>query len=223
MNSSLSPRSNFLKRNKQALFFVVVVAALSLSCQSAKQKTASKNIFTLDTLINGKKLMVKDTTMYSSEFIGQLKQTASVNESTKLIDDSLWVSSKMFNGKNDTVVTFIDLIPTAMRLNESYLFTSSDSSRNFTLSLKRINLTDIEYRLDLDGKVLQQGTAMLQSSFYLAKEVADNGRIFLDQYIDNGTHWAAIKVETKEGKAVVFESADVEVKKLGEIPLLQRN
>lgn len=223
MNSSFSPQSNFLKRNKQALFFVVVVAALSLSCQSAKQKAASANTFMLDMLINGKKLMVKDTTMYSSEFIRQLKQTASVNESTKLIDDSLWVSSKIFNGKKDTVVTFFDLIPTSLKINEPYRFTSSDSSRTFALTLKRNNLTDIEYLLELDGKVLQQGTAMLQSTFYLGKEVANNGRIFLDQYIDNGTQWAAVKVETKEGKAVVFESANIEVKKLGEIPLLQRN
>lgn len=223
MNPSLTPRSNFLKRNKHALLFVVVMVALSLSCQTAKQKTAGTNTFMLDTLIDGKKLMIKDTTVYSPEFIRQLKQAASVNESIKLIGDSVWVSSKIFNGKKDTVVTFIDLIPKVLKLNELYRFTSSDPNHNFTLTLKRNNFTDIEYLLELDGKVLQQGTAMLQSTFYLGKEVADNGRIFLDQYIDNGTRWAAIKVETSQGKTILFKSADEAVKKLGEIPLLQRN
>lgn len=226
MNSSLSPGSNFLKRNKHALLFVVVVAALSLSCQPAKQKSASTNTFMLDTVINGKKLMIKDTTVYSPEFIRQLKQAASVNESIKLTGDSIVVSSKMFNGKKDTVVTFADLIPTVLKLNELYRFTSSDSSRNYTLTLKRNNFTNIEYLLELDGKAIQQGTALLQSSFYLAKEVSDdeNGeQLFLDQYIYNGAHWAVLKVETREGKTAIFESTDDEVKKLGEIPLLQRN
>ncbi len=223
MNSSFSPHSSFLKKIEHVLFLAVILSTLISSCQPAKKPTANANASMLDTLINGKKLMIKDTTVYSPEFIRQLIKSASVNESMKLVGDSLWVTYKMFNERKDTVVTNVNLIPTVLKINEAIRFTSSDSNRNFTLTVKRNNFTDIEYLLELDGKAIQQGTAMLQSTFYLGKEVAENGQIFLDQYIDGGTSWAAIKVETKEAKAAIFESADAEVKKLGEIPLLQRN
>lgn len=223
MNSSFSPHSSFQKKIEHVIFLAVILSTLISSCQPAKKPTANANASMLDTLINGKKLMIKDTTVYSPEFIRQLIKSASVNESMKLVGDSLWVTYKMFNERKDTVVTNVNLIPTVLKINEAIRFTSSDSNRNFTLTVKRNNFTDIEYLLELDGKAIQQGTAMLQSTFYLGKEVAENGQIFLDQYIDGGTSWAAIKVETKEAKAAIFESADAEVKKLGEIPLLQRN
>lgn len=221
MNCSFSHQSSFRRRNKCPLL-LAVVAVLGFSCQPAKQKSTAEKAFMLDTLINGKKLMVKDTTTYSPEFIRQLKRDASVNESIKVIGDSIWVTSKMFNSRRDTVVTFVDLIPTVLKLSESYRFISADQERNFALTLKRTNYTDIEYSLELGGKAIQQGTAMLQSNFYLGKE-ADSGQMFLDQYIDGGTHWAAIKIETNEGKTVIFVSADSEVKKQGKLPLLRRN
>ncbi len=211
---------------KNSIIIAFILSATLCSCQPSKQKLASANTFMLDTLINGKKLMVKDTTKYSPEFIQQLKQAISVNESIKLIGDSIWVSSTIFNSRKDTLVTTTDIIPTVLKISEPYLYTTSDTSHNFTLTLKRNNFTDIEYLLEKEGKVIQKGTAMLQSTFYLAKEVSDDetgGQLFLDQYIDGSRNWAAIKIETSHGKIVLFSSTNAEVKTLGKLPVFKRN
>lgn len=227
MNQSISPRSSFPSGNCSLLILVFVLPVLIFSCQPTTQKTAAEKAFMLDTLINGNRLIVKDTTQYASGFIRQLKESATVNESLKLVGDSLWVASKIYNSQRDTVVSSVDLIPTVLKLNELYRFSSFDQLRNFVLTLKRTNYTDLEYNLELDGKTIQAGIAMLQSTFFLAKEVfpGENGgdAMLFDQYIDGGAHWAAIKVETTEGKTVSFSTDDAEVKKLGEIPMLTRN
>lgn len=210
-----------------SLCFAFLMVVFSFSCQPAAQKKAAEKSVMLDTLINGKHLMVKDTTKYAPEFIRQLKEDAGANESIKVVGDSVWVTSKMFNSRRDTVVTSVNLIPTVLKLNETCRFTSTDPARNFALTLKRTNYTDQEYKLELDGKTIQQGTAMLQSTFYLGKEVSPDEKtgeqLFFDQYIDGSAHWAAIKVEIANGEKVLFQSDDEAVKKLGEIPMLSRN
>jgi len=227
MNQSISPRSSFPSGNCSLLILVFVLPVLIFSCQPVVKKSSPDKAFMLDTLINGKQLIVKDTAQYASAFVSQLMQLAASGESIKVIGDSVWVTSKMFNSLRDTVVSSVDLIPTVLKLNESSRFSSPDANRNFSLTLKRTNYTDLEYNIELDGKTIQSGKAMLQATFYLAKEVfpGENGgnEMLFDQYIDGGAHWAAIKVETTVGKTVSFSTDDAEVKKLGEIPMLTRN
>lgn len=227
MNQSISPRSSFPLGNCSLLILAFALPFLIFSCQPVAKKSSPDKAFMLDTLINGKQLLVKDTTQYAPEFIRQLKEDAAVNESLKLVGDSLWVTSKMDNSRDDRLRTWLNPIPTVLKLNESYRFSSPDANRNFSLTLKRTNYTDLEYNLELDGKTIQTGKAVLQATFYLAKEVfpiKDSvQQMLFDQYIDGGAHWAAIKVETTEGKTVSFLSTDAEVKKLGEIPMLTRN
>lgn len=250
MSQSISPRSSYPSGNCSLLILAFVLPFLIFSCQPVAKKSSPDKAFMLDTLINGKQLLVKDTTQYGSEFINQLKQIVASGESFKVIGDSVWVPLKLIKPPKDTVVTSVDLIPqiglsmsttttwdvttttvelipTVLKLNESYRFASTDQDRNFALTLKRTNYTDLEYNLELDGKTIQSGKAMLQATFYLAKEVfpgkEGGDQMLFDQYIDGGAHWAAIKVETTEGKTVSFLSDVAEVKKFGEIPLLSRN
>lgn len=216
-------------KNFSGVFAFLIMSILSTSVVIAGKPFESilpEQPNGLDTLIFGKRLVIKDTTQYSSTFIKQLKEGYMGYETLKVTDDSLIIASKIFNSKRDTLVLNKYLIPTNLQLNKEFEFSAREGARRFGLTLKRTNYTNIEYKLKLAGKTIQSGMAMLQSSFYFGKEISHDKitgkELLFDQYIDQSSHWAEIKVEIGKAGIVLFITGDASVRKLGEIPELYR-
>ncbi len=155
----------------------------------------------LDTIINGKKLIVNDTTQYDSSFIKELKESYAGYETLIVKDDSFLITTHLkFPGK-DTVVTHKYTIPTNLELNKEIVFSAKNEGKS--LVLKRTNYTNIEYQIKNAKETIKSGTAILQSTFYLGAEMDhdENGKeIVSRQYLNQGSDWAAITVEIYDAK-----------------------
>ncbi len=155
----------------------------------------------LDTLISGRRLIIKDITQYDPSFVKGLKSGLGY-ETIKVIDDSLYYTYRP-NNKPDTLVTYKYTIPTNLELNKQISFSTIRENIPFTLLLKRTNYTNIEYQLRLEERTIKSGVAILQSTFYFGKEGQDDEEgkpIYLEQYIDSNKCGAIIKVEIKQAK-----------------------
>ena len=155
----------------------------------------------LDTLIAGRRLMIKDINQYDPSFVKGLKSGLGY-ETIKVIDDSFYYTYRP-NNKPDTLVTYKYTIPTNLELNKQISFSTIRENIPFTLLLKRTNYTNIEYQLKREGKTIKSGVVILQSTFYFGKEGQDDGKgkpIYLEQYIDSNKCGAIIKVEIKQAK-----------------------
>jgi len=169
----------------------------------------------LDTIINGKKLIVKDTTQYDSSFIKELKESYAGYETLIVKDDSFLITTHLkFPGK-DTVVTHKYTIPTNLELNKEIVFSAKNEGKS--LVLKRTNYTNIEYQIKNAKETIKSGTAILQSTFYLGAEMDhdENGKeIVSRQYLNQGSDWAAITVELYDAKiASITYCVDPKAKK----------
>jgi hypothetical protein len=177
----------------------------------------------LDTLISGKRLIIKDTTKYDPSFIKGLKEQG--NRKILLKDDSLLVWHRIFNGRKDTVVFGKFTIPTNLQLNKEIVFSTKDKAKS--LILKRTNFTNIEYQLKNENKeTIKSGTAILQSSFYFGAEMGrdENGKETVSrQYLNWGPDWTNIQVEIYQAKiASITYSLDPKAKKYQTISNLIR-
>ena len=155
----------------------------------------------LDTLISGKRLMIKDINQYDPSFVKGLKLDLDY-KTIKVIDDSLYYTYRP-NTKQDSLVTFKYSIPTNLKLNEAIPFTVVSENKPFTLVLKRTNYTNLEYKLKREEKTIKSGVAILQSTFYFGAEGQDdeNGKpIYLRQYIDPNKCGAIVQVEISQAK-----------------------
>lgn len=169
----------------------------------------NKELNQLDTLISGKRLIIKDTTVYDSSFIRGLKSNLGY-ETIQVFGDSFLYTYRP-NTKPDTLITFEYTIPTNLEQNKEIRFTATIENLPYVLILKRTNYTNIEYQLRQAEKVIKSGTAILQSSFYFGAETQgdEKGRtIYLRQYIDNERCGAVLKVEIDHGKIATISWCD---------------
>jgi len=223
------PKSKKAWRWKAAAF-LPLLALLLIAFGRPGGNTLAKNTGQqrnqLDTLINGKRLVIKDTTKYSSSFIKSLKSSFYLgNETLKVIDDSFITTYRPKN-RPDTLVTYKYTIPTNLELNKETRFSTRDKDKSFTLILKRTNYTNIEYQLKQEGKSIKSGIAELQSTFYLGDEAQDDEKgksIYLNQYLDMERCGAYIKVEIKEAKiATITYCVNEKAEKWEHLPVFKR-
>lgn len=194
------------------ILFALSILTIS-SCANKKSENSSNqnaSLNQLDTLISGKRLLIKDTTQYSSAFVYELKEMPKIYESIQLTDDSLIVTS-LANTRPDTLVlkpfTSRDVIPTNLELNKEIRFSTKLPERNFSLILKRTNFTNIEYQLKQDGKTIKSGTEILNASFFFGAEVQDdeNGKpMYLNQYSDKNKFASYLKIEISHAERATF-------------------
>jgi hypothetical protein len=196
-----------LNKMKKLLYLLLIA-----SCSNQKPVNSAKKLVAnqLDTLISGNKLFIKDTTQYDSSFIRGLVKMARIQTSFRLIDDSLIVGS-VANTNPDSIIkkplTSRYSLPTNLDLNKESRFSTRLPDKNFSLTLKRTNFTNIEYQLKQDGKILKSGNAVLQASFFFGAEVQDeeNGKpMYLNQYIDKKSFEAYLKIEINLAERATF-------------------
>lgn len=169
--------------------------------ENVNLEAKSKNQNSLDTLIYGKRLIIKDTNQYSASFIKGLKEQYKGYEELRLKDDSLIIIYQMNNSRKDTIVLNKFTIPTNLELNKEVVFSKREKDKSFTLVIKRTNYTNIEYQLKKEGKTIKSGIAQLGDSFYFGAEIDIDEKgteIHLTQYIDIDN--TIIKIEIEQAK-----------------------
>jgi hypothetical protein len=214
---------------KKLLYLLSI--ALIASCANQKPVNSTKIHVAnqLDTIFSGNKLFIKDTTQYDPSFIRGLVEMAKIQTSFSLIDDSLIVNS-IANTSPDSIVnkpnTWKYVIPTNLELNKEIRFSTRPSERNFSLILKRINFTNIEYQLIQDGKTIKSGTAILDAGFSFGDEVegnVDGESIYLKQYNDNEGFESYLKVEIKDASRATYTyCTDEKLEKYETLPMFIR-
>lgn len=214
---------------RKLLAGISIIAILSCANQNPKNTISNgvnsvhekKERNQLDTLIFGKRLVIKDTTQYSASFVNDLKQSKGY-ETLKVIDDSLFYTYRP-NTKPETLVTDKYAIPTNLEQNKEAVFLTKLRGNTFTLILKRTNYTNIKYQLKQDEKTIKSGVAMLQDSFYFGAEntIDEKGeRIFLNQYIDKKGSETYIKIEIEHAeRASVAYCVDEKTQKYETLPI----
>lgn len=206
-----------------------LVALLLMSFVSARflpegpKKGGAKQHY-LDTLISGRRLIIKDITHYDPSFIKGLKSGLGY-ETIKVIDDSLYYTYRP-NTRPGTLVTYKYTIPTNLELNEVTSFTAVNDNKPFALVLKRTNYTNLVYQLKQEDKTIKSGVAILQSTFYFGAEGQDdeNGNsIYLRQYIDPNQCGAIVKIEIEQAKiATISWCTDDKSSKWMNLPIFRR-
>ncbi|MHC1705040.1 MAG: hypothetical protein AB9846_14110 [Tenuifilaceae bacterium] len=188
-----------------------------------QQNSRKDNV--LDTIIYGKRLYIKDTTNYSFFFINELKSVHSEYDTLKVIDDSLFLYSRP-NYKPDTLFLFKYKIPTELELNKETIYTTNYNEKEYTLVLKRTNLTNLEYVLNQGKTTVRRGLATLQGVFFFGAEGQPNEKgepIFLRQYLDNSPCRANIKVQLENAeRAVIAFCIDLKKEEYLELPIMLR-
>ena len=189
---------------KVAIFFpllALLLMAFGKMGENVNPKSKSNNPNSLDTLIYGKRLIIKDTTQYSASFIKGLKEQYKGYEELRLKDDSLIIIYQMNNSRRDTIVLNKFTIPTNLELNKEVVFSKREKDKSFTMVLKRTNYTNMEYQLKKEGKTIKSGIAQLGDSFYFGAEIDIDEKgteIHSRQYIDIDN--TIIKIEIEQGK-----------------------
>ncbi len=189
-----------------AAAFLPMLALLLIFCGGKGSKVPvdqNKQLNRLDTIIYGKRLIVKDTTQYASSFIKKLKESYVGYETLIVKDDSLIIRHRMNNSRRDTIVLSKYTFPTNLELNKEIVF--STRNKDTSLVLKRTNYTNIEYQVKNGKETIKAGTAILQSTFYFGAEFDhdENGKEIVSRQYFNLTSdldWAGIKVEIYQAK-----------------------
>jgi hypothetical protein len=205
------------------LLFVFIGLA---SCQNrtARPKQESKPApASLNTRIGNKLLQVDDTTHYAAAFIRQLREVSSEYDTLKVVGDSLFLWYRPVQ-KPDSTVRHSYWIPTNLELNLEIAFSSSREGKNYLLTLKRTNYTDLSYQLSQDGNPVKNGVVSLQGSFFFGAEgeSGEQGPIFLHQYIDQSNGGTIIKVEIKEARLATI-TYTINGKDYIDLGLMKRN
>lgn len=200
--------------------FLPLLALLLIFCSGKGSKVdQTKQLNRLDTIIYGKRLIVKDTNQYATSFIKQLKEDYVGYESLIVKDDSFLITSRVMGELHAYKYT----IPTNLALNKEIVFWNRNKDKS--LVLKRTNYTNIEYQVKNKKETVKSGTAILQSTFYLGAEMDDNGKIASRQYLNLGSDldWAEIKVEIYDAKiASITYCVDAKAKKYETLSQLLR-
>lgn len=111
--------------------------------------------------------LIKDSTNYSPNFLKEFRKYFGCFDSATLSGDSIIV-----NGERKTYIK----IPTDLPLDSVVLYKAKKNGKNYSLTIKRINYSTIEYVFN--G---QKGVADLQPNFYLGAEgvfEAKNGKTY---------------------------------------------
>jgi hypothetical protein len=153
---------------KQTIYILTLAFGLCSCKNHTTEKTVYKNLAdTLKTVSADKQqqdIYIKDKSQYDQTFIDGL---ADYNEPIKLIDNYI------LTGKDTTY------FPEDLILNKSTTFTAIKDNKKYVLTVKRTNLTNLNYKFQLtdnDNKTLdtKSGKAILGSTFFIGPEGDDD-------------------------------------------------
>jgi hypothetical protein len=169
---------------------------LSLTSFNNPAKTQNELIQTqerpreLSRFINGKRLYINDTSLYSQRFIRELQQSLQgATDSLILINDTLFTYST-YKYKDKTIHSrFPYSIPDGLQSGKQVIYKLDQNGKNFSLALLRTNLTEIKFDLSIDGHKTKSGVAILGGTFYYGAEcgpIDENDKMYcFAQYLSD--------------------------------------
>ncbi len=201
----------FIIMKAPLVFFGLLVFSISCNVSRSDERHFEIN----QTLKSGKHFFVQDSSQYSPEFISQLRTFDGTYGSVRLIGKYLIM--------NDTDTCSI---PTELPINETVYYQATKSDTAYSLGLKRINYTNIDYDFSINDKLVKSGQIMLPADLCLGFESTDeNGESFLmTQYFDKKETWTCIKIEIENANRVsFFMISDIDsTMSFKNVPLLKR-
>jgi hypothetical protein len=169
-----------------ALFFLTIFVSCSnetitnkeqITQQKAETKSDSSTQKEKDVEITKSTstiFFIKDSSNYSPNFLKEFKGRHGFYKSVSLIDDTIIIN----NDRKGCII-----IPVDLPLNSVVSYKAKKDGKNYSLKVKRINYSTIEYALN--G---QKGVADLQPVFYMGAEGTfedKNGTTYgMNKYID---------------------------------------
>ncbi|MBS1502815.1 MAG: hypothetical protein JST32_12185 [Bacteroidetes bacterium] len=147
---------------RKALTAAVLLSTLIYACTN--NKTSNKDLKRTDN-IRQKRFFVEKASMYSPKFLDGLK-SSQYSDSISLINDIMIVG-------RDTIK-----FPESLKINQKYVYEGEKNSNKYLLTVKRTNLTDIEYNflIKKGDSILKEnsGKATLNPMFFLGSESPDD-------------------------------------------------
>jgi len=215
-------------KNSAFLFLFVCLIGNSLCCQHL---SAQNNQREINEWIKGKKLYIKDSSLYSPSFINDLRLMYSQYDSLKIIDDTLYTSTVHSNGRKLIHSLFRDPLPAELPLNKVVPFKAEQEGKKYVLNLKRVNYTDIEFEFKMNGQTIKTGRAILPGYYILGAECGpdENGvgycsnQYFSKEHFKKSDCTVRLTVEIKSGKRVSFgDYCSNDYVDIKDIPILKR-
>lgn len=156
-----------MKKYKTVVYFLCLISLLA--CTNEKQQNKEVKKVEVQKIDNNKEIakkptlfFIKDSSKYSKEFLEKLKNTHPY-KTVSLIEDSIIIN----NDRKSAI-----LFPKDLPLKKSISYTKIDSGKSYSLQIKRINYSSIEYKYEekSDDKILHKlvGIAHLRGNFYLS-------------------------------------------------------
>lgn len=176
--------------------FILTFGLLSCNNQPTEKTVDKKSVDTLQTIsIENKKqdISTNDKSQYDQTFIDGL---VGYGEQIKLIENYMLIGQ-------DTAY-----FPEEIKLNKETIFKGTKNNNNFVLTVRRINLTSLNYNfqlLDKDAQLLnsKKGKATLGSLFFLGSESDDDdetgeGYLSVEYYDHSAGCSFAIRIGEKD-------------------------
>jgi hypothetical protein len=184
---------------------------------SGKIDKSNKGQFEINqTLKSGKRFYVQDSSLYSPDFIVELRALDSQYDSVRLIGKYLIIN------KSDT-----SIIPTELPINVVVNYQAIKGDTTYRLRLKRINYTNIDYEFSVNDKLIKTGQIILPAGFIFGSEFTETDNedaIPLTQYFDKKGIWTCIKIEIGNAKRIDFymQSDNDSTKNFKNVPILMK-
>jgi len=175
---------------------MILLSIIGYSC-SNKIIIHKKSQFEINQiLVSGKRFFVQDSSQYSADFINGLRTLESQYDSVRLIGKYL-----IFN-ESDTIV-----IPCELPLNKIINYSASNKDKIYKLALTRMNYTNIDYQLSINGKLNRIGQIILPAGFIFGDEFEVTGNdsaIPMTQYFDKEGILTCIKIEIENANRIAL-------------------
>lgn len=183
-----------MRKMNFCIFILSVIGTLAVSC-SISQQDAQGSFSVTHSVVEdsvaadaGDKssetvFYVRDSSLYSGIFLQEFKKTYRAYKEVALLGDTILINNDYKN-----IIT----IPVDLPLNQIVEYARTDEDKSYTLFLKRVNISSLEYVYyeSEGGREIncEQGTADLEALFYLRAEAVfedDSGNLSgMSEYID---------------------------------------
>jgi hypothetical protein len=163
-----------------------------------QKKDTSQNKNLVYQIEKGKVFIVKDSSKYSSEFINDLRRLSSDFDTIVLINDTIIIKSRPFNGHSYIESVDTVSIPTIPPLNKRLKYKKVVENKKYELSIERINYSNVEYNFRINDSLYNSGQLVLPAGFILGDEFDEDEEgmaIPVIQYIDKSKCWTIIRID----------------------------
>jgi hypothetical protein len=176
--------------------------SITSACSQTKTKEAliqkQQNPREINKLINGRRVYINDSCLYSQRFIRELQHSMhGPCDSLILINDTLFVYSTTNYREKISHNRYQYTLPSVLTLGKSITYTADENGKRYSLTLERTNLTAVKFDLNIDGYRTKSGVVILGGTFYFGAECGfrdENGKEYCSaQYLSDNYSVKSIK------------------------------